>query len=79
MSRKLSKADIERMRSVGFNRHGRTRRRVVEGKTHPESGVAFKATTDEAGNTVTEHDTPDDRVDVLIRPETVRMHIGVNQ
>lgn len=68
---KLTQEDLERMRSVGHLSHGRTRDRVVEGRSHPETGVAFKATTDELGNTITQHNTKDDRQDVLIRPETV--------
>lgn len=43
--------------------------RVVEGR-RPD-GVRVKATTDELNTTVTEH--ADDRQDVLIRPETVRL------
>lgn len=62
--------DIEKMRSIGVISK-RTKDRVEEGKTHPDSGAAYKATTDELGNTVTEHSTSDDRVDVTIRPETV--------
>jgi hypothetical protein len=62
----------ERMRSIGYLSRGRTRPRVVEGREHPETGVPFKATTDELNNTVTEHATKDDRQDVLVRPQTVR-------
>lgn len=63
----------ERMRSIGVLRGGRSRSTtVVEGKAHPETGAAFKATTDEHNNTTTEHATRDDRVDVLLRPETAR-------
>jgi len=51
----------------------RTRPAVREGKR--EDGVRVKATTDELGNTVTEHATRDDRVDVAIRPQPVRAHI----
>ncbi len=61
----------ERIRSIGHLRGGLTKPRVVEGREHPETGVAFKAVTDENNNTVTEHATPDDRVDVHIRPQTV--------
>ncbi len=63
----------ERMRSIGVLRRGRSRSTtVVEGKAHPETGVPFKATTDERNNTTTEHATKDDRVDVTLRPETAR-------
>lgn len=48
---------------------------VVEGRR--EDGVRTKATTDELGNTVTEHATKDDRVDVQINAPHVR--IGVVQ
>jgi hypothetical protein len=45
---------------------------VREGRQHPETGVAWKSTTDEAGTTHTEHNTKDDRVDAVVRPTTVR-------
>ena len=63
----------DRLLSVGYLPRGRTKARVREGRAHPETGRAFKATTDELGNTVTELDTKDDRVDAHVRPETVRM------
>lgn len=50
----------------------RSRPLVSEGREHPESGAAWKSTTDEAG-TVTEHNVKGDRVDVLVTPQTVRM------
>lgn len=62
----------EKLLSVGYLGRGRTGSRVVEGRQHPETGQAFKATTDELGNTVVEHDTKDDRVDAHVRPATVR-------
>ena len=63
--------NIEKMRSLLVGR--RTGRPTVrEGRQHPETGRPFKAVTDEHNNTVTEHATKDDRVDVLIRPETTR-------
>lgn len=62
----------EKLLSVGYLSRGRSGPRVREGREHPETGRPFKATTDELGNTVTEHDTKDDRVDAHIRPETVR-------
>lgn len=46
--------------------------RVREGRSHPETGRAWKATTDESGATQIEHDTTDDRVDAVVRPPTVR-------
>ena len=46
--------DLERLRSVGVISR-RARDRVTGGRVHPESGLPFKAVTDELGNTVTEH------------------------
>ena len=66
--------DLEKMRSIGYLGKGRTRNKVVEGRR--EDGVRTKATTDELGNTVTEHASKDDRVDVMIRPKTIKTHIG---
>lgn len=48
----------------------RSRPTVREGRR--ADGVRVKATTDELGNTTTEHATRDDRVDVMIRPEPIR-------
>jgi hypothetical protein len=53
----------------------RTRPVVREGREHPETGVAWKSVTDDAG-TVTEHNTKDDRVDALVTPLTVTMTRG---
>lgn len=62
----------ERMRSIGYLAGGRTRTVVREGREHPESGVAWKSTTEpESGLTTTEH-AAGDRVDALVRPQTVR-------
>lgn len=44
---------------------------VVENRR--EDGVRIKATTDELGNTTTEHASKDDRVDVLINAPHVRV------
>ena len=44
-----------------------------------DDGQRHKATTDEAGNTVTQHARPlssDDRQDVTVRPRTVRLVKG---
>lgn len=65
--------DLEKMRSIGIG--SRTRDTVREGRR--ADGVRVKATTDELGNTVTEHAVKGDRVDVLVRPQTVQMKIGV--
>lgn len=62
----------DKVRSLGYLSKGRTRARVVEGRSHPETGVPFKTVVTEAGST-TEHNTKDDRVDALIVPQTVTM------
>jgi hypothetical protein len=73
--------DLEKLRSVGQLRGGRTQARVTgEGREHPESGLPYKTVTDEAGNDVTEHGDPGSgvsvRQDVLIRPATVTADLG---
>lgn len=61
----------DKVRSLGFLSKGRTRStRVVEGRQHPETGVAYKTTITEQGRT-TEHNTRDDRVDAVVTPQTV--------
>lgn len=60
----------DRLLGVGFLSR-RTGNRVREGR-RPD-GVRVKATTDELGNTTTEHNTKDDRVDVNIRAPHVRL------
>lgn len=67
---------LARMRSVGTISR-RTGDVVREGRR--ADGVRVKATTDELGNTVTEHAVKGERVDVLVRPQTVKMKIGVQQ
>lgn len=62
--------DLEKLRSIGYLGRGRTRDKVVEGR-RPD-GVRTKATTDELGNTVTEH-AVGDRQDVLIKAPTVQV------
>lgn len=62
----------DKVRSLGYLSRGRTRPRVTEGRKHPETGVAFKTVTTEAGS-VTEHNTRDPRVDAVATPETVRL------
>lgn len=74
---------LEKLRSVGVMKGGRTRPRVVEGKDL-ETGERFKATTDELNNTVTERSklTPSgvsERQDVHLRPETVHYKMGTPQ
>lgn len=65
--------DLDKMRSLAVIGH-RTRPAVREGRHHPETGAAWKSVTTEAG-TVTEHNTRDDRVDAVARPETVRVQL----
>ncbi len=61
--------DLAKMRSLSVGRLTRTR--VREGRDHPETGRAWKATTTEAGTTV-EHNTKNDRVDAYPVVSTVR-------
>lgn len=68
--------DLAKMRSIGYLSRGRAGPKVREYR-RPD-GTRCKATTDELGNTVTEHATRDDRVDVLVRPETVTMKVAAN-
>lgn len=64
--------DREKLLSLGYLGHGRTRNRVEEGRD--EAGKRYKATTDELNNTVTERG--DNRQDVHIRaPEPIRVNI----
>lgn len=61
----------EHYRSLRFG--AITRDKVTEGRAHPDSGRPYKAVTDELNNTQTYHNTGDtERVDVHLRPETVR-------
>ncbi len=66
--------DLDKMRSLGVLGAGRTRDRVSEGRTHPETGRPWKRTTNEAGS-VTEHATKDDRVDAVARVQTIRASV----
>jgi hypothetical protein len=63
--------DRAKLLSVGYLAGGRTRDRVAEGRSHPETGRPYKTTSNEAG-AVTEHATNDDRVDAVARVATVR-------
>jgi hypothetical protein len=44
---------------------------VTEGRAHPDTGRPFKTVETEAGS-VTEHATPDDRVDAVAKVDTVK-------
>ncbi len=64
--------DLDKYRSVGIISR-RTGPVVREGRR--ADGVRVKATTDELGNTVTEHNVPGDRQDVHIRAAApIRAH-----
>lgn len=62
--------DLDKLRSLAYLGGGRTRDKVREGRR--SDGVRVKATTDELGNTVTEH-AKGDRQDVMIRPATMTL------
>lgn len=70
--------DREKLRSIGYLGHGQTRDRVREYRD-PVDGHRIKETTDQANNTVTEHNNKDDRVDVHIRPQTVGLKSAPNK
>lgn len=66
--------DLEKLRSLSVGR--RTRDRVREFR-RPD-GVRCKATTDELGNTVTQH-AKGDRQDVHIKAPTVTARMAVEE
>ena len=65
---------LEKLRSVGVVSK-RSKPHVVEGRDH--EGNRTKAVTDEAGNTVTEHNNSKDQVDVTIRAP--RIHVSAKE
>lgn len=65
----MANAYTEKLRSIGVI--SRRSGPVVREGRRPD-GVRIKATTDELGNTVTEHAVPGDRQDVHIRPPQIR-------
>jgi hypothetical protein len=73
--------DLERLRSIGQLRGGRTMARSASGREHPDSGLPYKVTTDEAGNEVTEHGKPgtglSQRQDVNVHPETYAAELNM--
>ncbi len=77
----MTAADRDKWKTIGYLSRGRTRPRVREGRAHPESGQPYKATTDELGNTVTEHGARgagvSQRQDVDIHPETVNVTLDL--
>lgn len=72
----------EKLKTIGVLRGGRSRDKVQSGREHPDSGKPFRAVTDQAGNTVTEHGDPGSgvscRQDVEIRPDIVRARMGLS-
>lgn len=67
-----------KIRTLRFGTGVARQSRTLEGR-NPHTGERFKATKDEAttrGNVITEHATRDDRVDVLIRPDTPKYGFG---
>ncbi len=72
---------LDKLKTIGVLRGGRTRDREASGREHPDSGLPYKAVTDEAGNTVTEHSVPGSgvsvRQDVEIRPAAVQGKTGL--
>lgn len=72
----MSDFDIEKLRSIGHLSKGRTKDHVKEYRDK-DDGHLIKETTNEIGTTVTQHDTPDDRQDVMVRPQTVHMEAEV--
>lgn len=76
---KLTPEDLERMRSVGFMPHGRTRDQVrtvrrPETDDGPDAGRKAKQTTDQLGTIITESDN---RQDVNIHPATHVAELGI--
>jgi hypothetical protein len=72
--------DLDKLRSIGHLKGGRTMSRSTSGREHPESGLPYKTTRDELGNDVTEHGKAgsglSERQDVGINAETVRGEMG---
>jgi hypothetical protein len=75
---KLTPEDLERMRSVGYMPHGRTRDQVRTIIREPDGGYdagrKAKETTDQLGTVITESDN---RQDVNIHPETYVAELGI--
>jgi len=71
--------DLEKLRSIGQLKGGRTMSRSTSGREHPDSGLPYKVTTDELGNDVTEHGRAgsglSERQDVEIHAEPITMDL----
>jgi hypothetical protein len=67
--------DLDKLRSVGHLKGGRTMSRATSGREHPDSGLPYQVTRDELGNDVTEHGRAgagvSERQDVEIHAKTV--------
>lgn len=72
--------DLEKLRSIGHLKGGRSMSRTTSGRAHPETGLPYQTTTDELGNDVTEHGKAgsglSERQDVNINAETVHMDLN---
>lgn len=68
--------DLDKLRSLAVISR-RSGNRIREYRR--ADGVRVKATTDQLGNTTTEHATRDDRVDVTIRAPHVRLRMGAQE
>ena len=72
--------DLEKLRSIGHLKGGRTMSRTTSGREHPDSHLPYKVTRDELGNDVTEHGKAgsglSQRQDVEISAETIRGEMG---
>jgi hypothetical protein len=70
---------LARMRSISVMGGGRFKSRNTKEYRDPTDGHRVKVTKDEVterGNLITEHNTKDDRVDVLVRPDGLQYGFG---
>lgn len=63
--------EILRAKNIGYLSKGQTKAKVTEGVD--VEGKKTKATTDELGNTVVEHNNSKDQVDVHIKAPHIRI------
>lgn len=74
--------DLDKLRSIGHLKGGRTMSRSTSGREHPDSGLPYQVTRDELGNDVTEHGKAgsglSERQDVEIRPDPIHMDLNMN-
>lgn len=68
----MADIDLEKMRTIGHLRGGRSGDKVLEYRD-PDDGHRIKEVKNELGSKI-EHNTKDDRVDAVITPQTVHMH-----